>query len=165
MAEAAQRRNSIDDLYTDNVLESVRLAYLLTGDRNLAEDIVQDAFVKLTGRYHHVRNPEAFPVYLRRTIVNLARGHWRRLRVEREYLRRQVDRPEASRMPDVETSSALRDALMQLSPKQRAAIVLRYYYDQSEEQTAETLECSVHAVKSLVHRGMVQLRHHVGAEK
>src|SRR6059036_3838497 len=68
---------------------AVRLAYLLTGDRALAEDLVQDAFVKLAGRLVHLRDPGAFDAYLRRTVVNLANSHFRRKRLERAYLKRE----------------------------------------------------------------------------
>ena len=60
------------ELYVRHAAEATRLAYMLTGDRQLAEDLVQDAFVKLAGRLVHLRDPGAFDAYLRRTIVNLA---------------------------------------------------------------------------------------------
>src|SRR6266566_9470783 len=65
-------------LYGRHAPGAVRLAYLLTGDPALAEDLVQDAFVKLAGRLAHLRDPEAFDAYLRRTVVNLANSHFRR---------------------------------------------------------------------------------------
>ena len=61
----------------------MRLAYLLTGERALAEDLVQDAFLRVLGRFHDLRNRDAFWWYLRRTIVNLAHSQFRRRRVER----------------------------------------------------------------------------------
>src|SRR5919108_928004 len=79
----------LGELYLRHADEAVRLAYLLTGDRALAEDIVQDAFVRLAGRLVHLRDQSAFPAYLRRTVVNLANSHYRRKRVERAYLKRE----------------------------------------------------------------------------
>src|SRR6058998_1928642 len=79
----------LGELYLRHADEAVRLAYLLTGDRALAEDLVQDAFVKLAGRLVHLRDSGAFDAYLRRTVVNLANSHYRRKRLERAYLKRQ----------------------------------------------------------------------------
>src|SRR2546427_8888668 len=78
----------LGELYLRHADDAVRLAYLLTGDRGLAEDLVQDAFVRLTGRLVHLRDPGAFDAYLRRTVVNLSNSHFRRKRVERNYLER-----------------------------------------------------------------------------
>src|SRR6266576_4362892 len=77
------------ELYVRHAAEATRLAYLLTGDRQLAEDLVQDAFVKLAGRLVHLRDPGAFHAYLRRTVVNLSNSHFRRRKVERAYLERE----------------------------------------------------------------------------
>src|SRR5437867_12545204 len=77
------------ELYVRHAAEAARLAYLLTGDRQLAEDLVQDAFVRLAGRLVHLRDAGAFDAYLRRTVVNLANSHFRRKRVERAYLKRE----------------------------------------------------------------------------
>src|SRR3954471_7343674 len=85
----------LGDLYLRHADGAVRLAYLLTGDMGLAEDLAQDAFVKLAGRLVHLRDPGAFDAYLRRTVVNLANSSFRRRRVEREYLRRSAAEPAA----------------------------------------------------------------------
>src|SRR5438093_10662400 len=74
------------ELYVRHSAEATRLAYMLTGDRQLAEDLVQDAFVRLAGRLVHLRDPGAFDAYLRRPIVNLAYSHFRGKRGERSYL-------------------------------------------------------------------------------
>src|ERR687887_2103997 len=98
---AAPETGRLGDLYLRHADEAVRLAYLLTGDRHLAEDLVQDAFVRLAGRLVHLRDPGAFHAYLRRTIVNLSNSYFRRRRVERAYLERAkgaVD-PRGAQMP------------------------------------------------------------------
>src|SRR5438034_9130971 len=79
----------LGQLYLRHADDAVRLAYLLTGDHALAEDLVQDAFVKLAGRLAHLRDPGAFEAYLRRTIVNLTNSYFRRKRLEREHLKRE----------------------------------------------------------------------------
>src|SRR5439155_18266071 len=78
----------LGELYLRHVDDAVRLAYLLTGERALAEDLVQDAFVRLAGRLVHLRDRGAFDAYLRRTVVNLCNSQFRRRRVERAYLER-----------------------------------------------------------------------------
>src|SRR5947209_17781984 len=90
---AATDAGKLGELYLRHADDAVRLAYLLTGSRALAEDLVQDAFVKLAGRLVHLRDPGAFDAYLRRTIVNLANSHFRRKRVERSYLSRSAAEP------------------------------------------------------------------------
>ena len=80
------------ELYERHASDAGRLAYLLTGDRELAEDLVQDAFVKLTGRFVHVRDPGGLHAYLRVTVVNLARSHHRRKAVERRFAERDPGR-------------------------------------------------------------------------
>ena len=151
----------LGDLYLRHADSAVRLAYLMTGDRVLAEDLVQDAFVKLAGRLVHVRDPGAFDAYLRRTVVNLAYSHFRHKRVERSYLRRQAgaaNPPPAGGHEDLGVREELWRALLGLSGRQRAAIVLRFYEDLSEAQTAEILGCPTGTVKSLVSRGLEALR-------
>jgi RNA polymerase sigma factor (sigma-70 family) len=138
---------------------AVRLAYLLTGDAELAKDLAQDAFVKLTGRYFQYRSDASFEAYLRQTVVNLARSHGRRRRVEAE----RIERLRAERAPGlagsdpVERQESLR-LLSLLTHKQRAAVVLRLYEDLSERETAELLGCRPGTVKSLLSRAMDVLR-------
>ncbi|HEX2032419.1 MAG TPA: SigE family RNA polymerase sigma factor, partial [Actinomycetota bacterium] len=141
------------DLYRAHAPAAARLAYLLTGDRSLAEDLVQEAFVRLFGRFRDLRNADAFAAYLRTTVVNLARSHFRRARVERAYLEREALRRQPP-PPEVGGRQELWEALQRLSARQRAAIVLRYYEDLTEAQTADVLRCPVGTVKSLVWRGM-----------
>src|SRR5437016_11762255 len=85
---AAPDTGRLGELYVRHADDAVRLAYLLTGDRALAEDLVQDAFVRLAGRLVHLRDPDAFDAYLRRTVVNLSNSYFRRRKVERAYLER-----------------------------------------------------------------------------
>src|SRR5256714_9507572 len=83
---AATDTGRLGGLYLRHADDAVRLAFLLTGDHALAEDLVQDAFVRLAGRLVHLRDPGAFEAYLRRTIVNLSNSYFRRRKVERTYL-------------------------------------------------------------------------------
>jgi RNA polymerase sigma-70 factor (sigma-E family) len=157
-AEAERDRGGrLEDLYRAHAPEAVRLAYLLTGDRSLAQDLTQDAFVKVLGRFQDLRNRDAFWWYLRRTIVNLSRSYFRRRQVERAYLGRQQP-PEVVADPDVGERERMRRALLKLRPEQRAAVVLRYYEDMTEADTAEILGRPLGTVKSMVSRGIDTLR-------
>lgn len=151
------------DLYARRADEALRLAFLLTGNRATAEDLVHDAFVRLAGRLLHVRDPGSFHAYLRTTVVNLARSHFRRRGVERRHAERQVP-PRPAELPDVGGREAMRLALLALPVRQRTAIVLRYYEDLSEAQTAEVMRVRPAAVKSLVSRGMASLRRTIGED-
>lgn len=152
-------------LYERHAPEAMRLAYLLTGDGALAEDLVHDAFIRMFGRFRDLRNPDAFHWYLRRTVVNLARSHFRHLKVEREYVAREAARPAlVAHGGDLGEQDAMRTALAVLSARQRAAIVLRYYEDLTEAETAEVLGCRIGTVKSLVARGRERLREELGRD-
>ena len=149
----------LEELYVRHADRATRVAYLLTGDRALAEDLVQEAFLRLAGRFLHVRNRAAFESYLRRTVVNLANSHHRRTRSERRTLERSAGMREPEPpQPDAGDTDALRRALLRLPPRQRTAIVLRFYEDLSEQQTADAMRCAPGTVKSLVSRGMETLR-------
>jgi RNA polymerase sigma-70 factor (sigma-E family) len=155
--DRAAASGRLEELYRAHANDARRLAYLLTGDPGLAEDLAQDAFVKVFGRFHDLRNRDAFWWYLRRTIVNLSKSHFRRRRVERAWLERQ--RPDEEHLgPDVAERERLRVALLSLRPEQRSAIVLRYFEDLSEADTALALGVAVGTVKSMVSRGMERLR-------
>jgi RNA polymerase sigma-70 factor (sigma-E family) len=157
-------RRDLADLYRRLVPDAVRLAYLMTGDRVLAEDLAQDAFVRLAGRFDHIRSSDAFPTYLRRTVVNLVRNHYRRQKVERAYLESEKIEPRPESPPDLAALETVRTALLLLPYRQRAAIVLRYFEDLSEQQIGELLNCRPGTVKSLVSRGLASLRASIGVE-
>lgn len=156
----------IGELYLGHADAAVRLAYLLTGDKDLAEDLVQDAFVRLAGRLVHLRDPAAFEAYLRKTVVNLANSYFRRRRLERAYEMRVRHAPQQVAPSGwVEDRQALARALHGLPQRQRAAIVLRFYEDLSEAQTADIIGCRPGTVKSLVSRGLEALRKEIGSEE
>jgi RNA polymerase sigma-70 factor (sigma-E family) len=151
------RRTDLADVYVRYAPDGIRLAYLLTGDRALAEDLVQEAFVRFVGRLHFLRDPDAFGGYLYRTIVNLSKNHFRRRSVERAYLARQSS-TDVAMDPDVSTYETMRAALLSLPIRQRAAIVLRYYEDLPEAQIADIIGCRPATVRTLVARGLEALR-------
>jgi RNA polymerase sigma-70 factor (sigma-E family) len=150
------------ELYERHASDAGRLAYLLTGDRELAEDLVQDAFVKLTGRFVHHRDPGGLHAYLRVTVVNLARSHHRRKAVERRFAERQSGAEPTTAAFDASDRDVLQQALLSLPLRQRTAIVLRYYEDFDVAQTASTMHCSEGTVKALTSRGVARLRPLIG---
>jgi RNA polymerase sigma-70 factor (sigma-E family) len=138
-----------------------RYAYLLAGERDLAEDLVQEALVKTYVAWRRLRDPNNAEAYTRRVITTTAISWWRRKSWRAERPTDDVpDRP-----VDADDATAriwLWHELRQLPPRQRAALVLRYYEDLTEPQTAEVLGCSVGTVKSQVSDALKKLRARLG---
>lgn len=153
-----EREGRFEDLYAAHGRDAFRLAYLLTGSAQDAEDLAQEAFVRLLGRFGDLRKPEVFRTYLMRTVTNLARSGFRRKAVERRHAGALVPRTDVAEAPDLADRDALAASLRLLPHRQRAALVLRYCEDLSEQQTAEVLGTSTKAVKGLVTRGLAALR-------
>lgn len=140
----------------DRQLALLRTAVLLTGDHHRAEDLVQDALSKVAGRWRRLRdgNPDA---YARQVIVRANISWWRKHR--REVVADPPDRDwRRTDEPTVDRRMALDHALAQLTPSQRATVVLRYYLDLGERETAETLGVSLGTVKSQTHVALRRLR-------
>jgi RNA polymerase sigma-70 factor (sigma-E family) len=134
----------------------VRTAYLLTRDNGLAEDLVQTALTKSWPKWRRIeQDPEA---YVRRVMVNTYATWWRR-RWRNEHPTEDLpDGADARHEQHVEDRTDLWRALGQLAPRQRAVIVLRFYEDQTETQTADILGCSVGTVKSQTSKALARLR-------
>jgi RNA polymerase sigma-70 factor (sigma-E family) len=136
----------------------VRLAYALTGDRGHAEDIAQSAFTRAYAAWPRVRQAGDPDAYVRRIVINENRKRFRKHRV-REDLRADLPEPAgASPAAGPDEQPALLDALNRLGPRQRAVVVLRYWLDLSEAETAAALNCSVGTVKSQASRALATLR-------
>ena len=149
----------LEVLYAQHAPSALRFAYFLSGDQDTARDLVQDAFVRVAGRFGYLRQPDGFDAYLRRTIVNLNTSRLRRLKVERSSLVREAAYPVVAVVErDPGVSDELWRAILDLPQRQRAAIVLRFYEDLSEMQAADILRCSVKALNQLVVRAMKTLR-------
>ena len=157
---AAAPAGRIEDLYVRYAPDGFRLAYLLLGDRQAAEDCLQDAFIRVIGRLGHIRSSVAFDAYLRRTIVNLAKNTWRRRSVERSHA--SAASPGRDDVPSAEGAALNRlmvwRAVLELPPRQRIAIVLRFYEDLPEDQIAMIMRCPPGTARSLVARGIATLR-------
>ncbi len=137
----------------------LRLAFLVTGDRYKAEDLVQTTLAKVLHRWDATAAKGDPHPYVRTVLIHTALG-WRRRKWEGEHPTYRL--PEHATEHDVADLTArrehLRCALLQLPARQRAAVVLRHYDDLSEEQTAAALGCSVGTVKSQTAKGLKHLR-------
>jgi RNA polymerase sigma-70 factor (sigma-E family) len=138
-------------LYASHRAPMVRLAFLLTAGDGTAEELVHDAFLRVAPRIGALDQPAA---YLRRAVVNACLSQGRRRSRERVLLLRRVPTPESVE----DHPNELRDAIRALPPRQRAAVVLRYYEDLPEAAIAEALGTTVPGVKSLLHRALGALR-------
>ncbi|MDI6100368.1 SigE family RNA polymerase sigma factor [Actinoplanes sp. NEAU-A12] len=154
MDETARRRfESFARAETDGLL---RAAYLLTGDRHHAEDLVQTALAEVATRWRKVDDPAA---YARRVLYTQAVSWWRRRRSRVvESLTAELPERQVPAFGEPELSMTLREALGRLTPKQRAVLILRFYEDLSETQTAARLGCRLGTVKSQTRHALRRLR-------
>ncbi len=137
----------------------LRTAYLLTGDRHTAEDLVQTALAKLYLAWDKVHQRDSVDAYVRRILVNEHNSLWRRGWKKREYSAEKL--PESGHVLDrydEGLSSALWEIVQTLPRRARAVVVLRYYEELSEAETADALGISVGTVKSQASRALATLR-------
>ena len=136
----------------------LRTAYLLTGDRHTAEDLVQTAFAKLYLAWDKVQQQGSIDGYVRRILVNENNSLWRRAWKRREFATDEMpDRPHHDEY-DGGAGRELWELVQTLPRKARAVVVLRYYEELSEAETAEVLGISVGTVKSQASRALATLR-------
>ncbi|TWD80322.1 RNA polymerase sigma-70 factor (sigma-E family) [Kribbella amoyensis] len=151
------RGDDFDDFVRGSSTRLLRTAVLLTGDQQAAEDLVQEVYERMYVHWGRVTGaPEP---YARKALTNLVANRWRRKGRKPEVaLGPGHDRPTGDRSDAFAVRDQLLSALQELPPRQRAVIVLRYYEDLTEAQTAEALGCSVGTVKSQTSRGLDRLR-------
>lgn len=151
---------AVEELYAAHYRRLVRLSVLLVRDVETAEEVVQDSFVALHGRWRSLREPDKGLAYLRQTVVNRSRSVLRHRGVRARYSPPTApDRPGADEDALAsERRAAVLDAMRELSERQREVLALRYYLDLSEADIASTLGISRGAVKSHASRGVAALR-------
>jgi RNA polymerase sigma-70 factor (sigma-E family) len=146
-------------LYKAHAVSLTRLAYIMLGDRPAAEDVVQEAFLGLYKRWNHLRDPASAPGYLRASVLNGCR-------VALRSRTRRNDHTAAGELPweSAEATALvgeeqrhLLQAIRGLPPRQREALVLRYYLDLSEEETARSMGIRRGTVKSATSRALAAL--------
>lgn len=151
---------AVTQLYAAHYASLVRLSAMLLRDAEVAEEVVQDAFVAMHGAWRRLRDPDSALAYLRQAVVNRSRSALRRRRTSEKYAPAPLpDAPSAEYgalglLERQEVMAALRT----LPERQRETLVLRYYLDLSEAQIAESMGISRGAVKSHSSRGMSALR-------
>jgi RNA polymerase sigma factor (sigma-70 family) len=148
-AVAVDWPDELEALYRESYRSLVQVAYLMVGSRDEAEEIVQDAIVATATRWDTIHQPRA---YLRTAVVHGAIGRLRRRRVVDQH------RPDAAPLGQPDHLVELRDSLLALPERQRAAIVLRYVSGLDDGAIAEVLECRTGSVRSLISRGLAALR-------
>ncbi|MGI8774610.1 MAG: RNA polymerase sigma factor [Actinomycetota bacterium] len=155
---SGKRTATLEVLFDEHASSAIRFAYFLTSDRDLAEDVVQEAFVRVASRFGRTSQPNNFRAYLNKSILNLAKGNTRRRQREREKIQR-LDRAElTSGSGEIPEKDLLWECLMALPERQRAVIFFRFYEDLSLFETARILECSTSSVKSRTYRALKSMR-------
>ena len=152
---------AVASLYRAYGLRIVRLAYLLTGDAAVAEEIAQEGFISLWRSWEGLDDPDAAYAYVRSAVVNLSRSFLRRKTLEIRHRVKRVD--DAVEIDTAARVDALR-AVAQLPHRQRACVVLRFFEDMSESDTARVLGVSVGTVKSQTHRALKRLGEVLGGD-
>jgi RNA polymerase sigma-70 factor (sigma-E family) len=150
----AEEREAFDAFARGRMRELLRFAHLLTGDPHRAADLVQDALERTLISWHRVERKDDPEAYVRRAIVNRHISVWRRTRRERLV----AETPEGSYDEPRGRDDELWAALATLPPRQRAVVVLRFYEDLTEADTAAALGCTVGTVKSQTWKALARLR-------
>ncbi|HVE64826.1 MAG TPA: SigE family RNA polymerase sigma factor [Mycobacteriales bacterium] len=141
----------------------LRTAYLMTGQRQDAEDLLQTSLAKTLVAWRRVRSADNPEAYVRRLMLNTRTSLWRRHRHEAGPVADPPDRPDsADHYGDADLHDALWAALATLGRRQRAVLVLRYYEGLSEAEIADALGVSVGTVKSQASRALAALRTNAG---
>ena len=142
-----------------------RLAYLLSGDHDAADDLTAEAFAEAWKRWDRVSGAEVPLAYVRRIVVNLAASRVRGMVRERRG-RRLLGALWSERAEERDSAAItdVRDALARLPMRKRACVILRHYYGLSEKETAATLGIAVGTVKSQTSRGVAEVAALLGVE-
>jgi RNA polymerase sigma-70 factor (sigma-E family) len=144
----------ITELYEGHALSLARLALLMLGDRDAAQDVVHDAFLGLYRRWSKLTDAGAAPAYLRASVLNGCRTLLkRRSRPVPHAVEGSLESAEAALM-QTEEQRAMLAVIRRLPPRQRETIVLRYYLDMTEDQAAQAMGVSRGTVKSATSRAV-----------
>jgi RNA polymerase sigma-70 factor (sigma-E family) len=170
---AGSASRQVADLYEAHALSLSRLALVMLGDAAAAEDVVQDAFLGLYRRWDRLADPAAAQSYLRTSVLNGCRTALRR-RARHGVLSARADaqaavltgpslEPAEATVTRGEEHRAVLAAIRRLPARQREALVLRYYLDLTEDQTAEAMRVSRGTVKSATSRAVAAVGRMIGA--
>lgn len=135
-----------------------RMAFVLTGNRADAEDLVQAALAKTYLAWHKIKDRAALDTYVRRAIANTHISWWRHRKLDEYPTDELPDRAVADHAGDSDLAEVVRRALDRLPQRMRAAVMLRYFEDMTEPEIAAVLGVSLGTVKSTVSRAVARLR-------
>ncbi|MDQ3716134.1 MAG: sigma-70 family RNA polymerase sigma factor [Actinomycetota bacterium] len=143
----------------------IRMLTLYCGDVETARDLTQETLARAWVHWRRVSRMARPDLWVKRVAFNLANSHFRRRRIER-FVRERAFQPDYGRGTDHDSVQRMdtRDALGQLTERQRAAVVLRFLEDLSVDQTAELMNCSPGTVKKLTARALTGLRELLGSD-
>jgi RNA polymerase sigma-70 factor (sigma-E family) len=159
-------RAQFDAFFDAHHRDVARLAFLLSGDRDAADDLAAEAFTAAWRRWDRVVRADVPVAYVRRIVVNLAASRVRRLVRERRGWRLlRAVWSESAHDPDPALTADVRAALNRLPARKRACVVLRHYYGLSERETAAMLGISVGTVKSQTSRGVTEMAALLGVQR
>jgi RNA polymerase sigma-70 factor (sigma-E family) len=153
-----QRDAEFTDFVADHGGQLLRTACLVTGDAHLGEDLLQTALAKAYGSWTKVRGADHPVAYVRRLMINAHLSWLRRLTNTERPLERFRDSGSADHQAAHAETDEMRRALLRLSPRVRTAVVLRYFEDLTEAETARVMGCSRSTVNNHVTRGLAALR-------
>jgi RNA polymerase sigma-70 factor (sigma-E family) len=157
-SDPATREAEFDAFVTSAGSALLRTAYLLTGDHASAEDLLQDTLVRVWSRWSRVRAADRPLAYARRVLVTTSVSRWRAARTRTGRERLVAEPPESTGADAADRDDALWQAVLELPPRQRAVMVLAYYEDLTDQDTAEVLGCAVGTVKSQRAKALRTLR-------
>lgn len=163
------RRDALAALHAEHYASLVGTAYWILGDRTLAEEIAQDAFVRLAESWNQLNDHAAAPAWLRRTVINLSRSKIRRLVVGRRKREQVASRAAADLTREADGASELAHgelgtAIRSLPMRQRECVVLRFVHDLTVADIAITLGVGEGSVKTHLHRALKTLGSTLGEE-
>jgi RNA polymerase sigma-70 factor (sigma-E family) len=172
-AAAGTAEQQVTSLYQAHALSLARLALVMLGDASAAEDVVQDAFLGLYRRWDYLADPSGAQAYLRTSVLNGCRTALRRRSRHGVLTASLSDDDTAFNAPTLESAEAtvvhgeehraVLAAIRRLPPRQREALVLRYYLDLTEDQAAEAMRVSRGTIKSATSRAIVAVGRMLGA--
>jgi RNA polymerase sigma-70 factor (sigma-E family) len=163
--DRADHESEFDAFVAGSGSRLLRTAYLLTGDQRAAEDLLQDALLRVWSRWSRVRAADHPLAYARRALVNTSVSRWRAARTRTAGERLVADPPEPAGAQQPGRDDELWQAVLALPPRQRAVMVLGYYEDLTDSDTADVLGCTVGTVKSQRAKALRSLRVRLAEEE
>jgi len=156
-AATPDARAAVAALYREHAIGLARLAYVTSGSRSLAEDVVQEAFCGLYRRWNQLADTDKALGYLRSSVLNGCRSAWRRAARRPRMLHLPPEASAEAAALGAEEQREVVAAMQRLPGRQREALVLRFYLDLTDGEIAEAMGISAGTVRSTISRGIASL--------